>query len=279
MPVHQRQPVLRGLTSQVLSDDRELAAVIPQSRRAEAVRRCSAAGLVVWPGPWNRAPLFRMTQGLGALVLRGLVARSITVADRRGVELLGPGDLIALPEGGDDLALLALDETWDVLDPLRVALLDARFVEQALAGYPELIGALLARVERQTNRVAINLAIVHHQRVDVRILCLLWDLAGRWGRPQGTGMLVPFGLRHTMLADLVAARRQAVTTALGSLGSRGLVTRTPEGWLLHREEWHDLRDRGVLHTRHEGQHTHPSRGRRRSSAVPRRIDTADQGAA
>ena len=279
LPVQQRPPVLRALNCLVLSEDRELAGVVPQPRRAEAVRRCSAAALAVRPGRWNGAALSRTAQGVGALVLSGLVARCITVADKRGIELFGPGDLIALPEDGGDLALLAIDETWDVLDPLRVALLDARFVEQALARYPELIGALLARLERQTNRVAINLAVVHHLRVDVRVLCLLWGLAGRWGRPQGTGMLVPFGLRHAMLADLVAARRQAVTTALGSLVGRGLVTRTAEGWLLDRDEWRDLCDRGVLHTRHEGQRAHASRGRRRSSVVPRRIDTSDQGAA
>ena len=154
------------------------------------------------------------------------MARGITVADRRSIELFGPGDVIARPEDEGDLALLAIDETWDVLDPLRVALLDARFVEQALARHPELIGAVLARFERQTNRVAINLAIVHHQRVDVRVLRLLWGLAGRWGRLHGNGMLVPFRLRHAMLADLVAARRQAVTTALGSL-SVGTIRNPP----------------------------------------------------
>jgi CRP-like cAMP-binding protein len=79
------------------------------------------------------------------------------------------------------------------------------------------------------------MAIVHHARVDVRLHMLFWHLAARWGRVRGDGVTVPLRLTHTVLADLVAARRPTVTTALSELGRQGLVRSVDEGWLLAGE--------------------------------------------
>jgi hypothetical protein len=43
---------------------------------------------------------------------------------------------------------------------------------------------------------------------------------------------MPLRLTHTVLADLVAARRPTVTSALSDLSKRGLVRAMDEGWLL-----------------------------------------------
>jgi CRP-like cAMP-binding protein len=61
---------------------------------------------------------------------------------------------------------------------------------------------------------------------------LLWHLASRWGRVRGDGVTVPIKLTHSVLADLVAARRPTVTTALSELSKRGAVQPVTEGWLL-----------------------------------------------
>ena len=45
-------------------------------------------------------------------------------------------------------------------------------------------------------------------------------------------MLLPLRLTHSVLADLVAARRPTVTSALSDLSRRGLVRSMDEGWLL-----------------------------------------------
>jgi CRP-like cAMP-binding protein len=47
-------------------------------------------------------------------------------------------------------------------------------------------------------------------------------------------------LTHTVLADLVAARRPTVTSALGELTRRGLVRSVDEGWLLSGEPPREL---------------------------------------
>jgi CRP-like cAMP-binding protein len=79
------------------------------------------------------------------------------------------------------------------------------------------------------------MAIVHHARVDVRLHMLFWHLAARWGRVRGDGVTVPLRLTHTVLADLVAARRPTVTTALSELSRQGLVRSVDDGWLLSGE--------------------------------------------
>ena len=61
------------------------------------------------------------------------------------------------------------------------------------------------------------MAIVHQARVDVRLHMLLWHLAARWGRVRSDGTVLRLRLTHAVLADLVAARRPTVTTALSDL--------------------------------------------------------------
>jgi CRP-like cAMP-binding protein len=120
---------------------------------------------------------------------------------------------------------------WRVLEPARLAVLDEQFARVA-GRYPQLVARLMARTVQRSRHLAVNLAIVHHARVDVRLHLLLWHLAGRWGRVRGDGVTVPIRLTHAVLADLVAARRPTVTSALTDLGRQGLVRPVDEGWLL-----------------------------------------------
>jgi CRP/FNR family transcriptional regulator, cyclic AMP receptor protein len=61
---------------------------------------------------------------------------------------------------------------------------------------------------------------------------VLWHLADRWGyvRPEGT--ILPLRLTHDVLADLVAAQRPTVSSALSQLTTNELVRLGREGWLL-----------------------------------------------
>jgi hypothetical protein len=61
---------------------------------------------------------------------------------------------------------------------------------------------------------------------------LFWHLAERWGRVRPEGVILPLGLTHSVLADLVAARRPTVTTSLTELARQQLVTPAVGGWLL-----------------------------------------------
>ena len=60
----------------------------------------------------------------------------------------------------------------------------------------------------------------------------MWHLAGRWGRVRTDGVFLPLKLTHALLADLVAARRPTVTSALSDLSRRGVLRQADDGWLL-----------------------------------------------
>ena len=123
--------------------------------------------------------------------------------------------------------------------PTRLAALDCGF-EQRLVQYPELARSLVGRAIQRSKNLAVNMAIVHQARVDVRLHMLLWHLAARWGRVRSDGTVLRLRLTHTVLADLVAARRPTVTTALSELTRRGLVRTDGETWVLPGEAPSDL---------------------------------------
>ena len=81
--------------------------------------------------------------------------------------------------------------------------------------------------------LAVNMAIVHHPRVETRVHMLLWHFADRWGTVRRDGVLLPLTLTHALLADLVAAQRPTVSAAIGVLAREGRVERVEGGWLLY----------------------------------------------
>jgi CRP-like cAMP-binding protein len=118
-----------------------------------------------------------------------------------------------------------------VLEPVRLAVLDEGFLP-CLARYPELAGELLARATARSRNLSVQLAIVHQARVDVRLHMLFWHLASRWGRVRADGTVLPMRLTHATLADLVAARRPTVTSALSRLAKERLARFDGEVWVL-----------------------------------------------
>ena len=225
----------------VLREDPELAEAIPAARRRQAIEECTAPEIYLPAGrPPARAGSL-IGRGLGLLVLEGLFVRRVGIDGRFGAELLGEGDLLRPSRGEFDSPMLPLETGWLVPVPARMALLDEEFV-QRLARYPELAPALVARAMQRSRNLAVNMAIVHQARVDVRLRMLLWHLAGRWGRVRSDATVVPLRLTHTLLADLVAARRPTVTTALSDLSRRGLVASHGDAWMLFGEAPVELLD-------------------------------------
>jgi CRP/FNR family transcriptional regulator, cyclic AMP receptor protein len=93
--------------------------------------------------------------------------------------------------------------------------------------------ALLERWAGRTRRLAVLQTISQLNRVDRRVLTLLWHLAERWGRVTPDGVLVPLALSHRMLGQLVGARRPTISTALGELIRAAELIRGPDGtWIL-----------------------------------------------
>lgn len=214
----------------VLREDPDLADTIPPGERGLATEALVAREIRMQPGTWP-AHRVALDDGIGLLVLEGVILHRVAIDDRCGAELIGEGDVVRPLQSEPEPAGLRPAIEWQVLERTRLAVLDERFARQ-LASFPPVAGRLFARAAIRARRLAVNLAIVHQARVDVRLRLLLWHLAGRWGKVRPDGVLVPLHLTHAVLADLVAARRPTVTSALARLGRRELVWAIDEGWLL-----------------------------------------------
>jgi CRP/FNR family transcriptional regulator, cyclic AMP receptor protein len=230
--------VVSSSVCHVLREDPELADAIPADRRGQAVEDCTAPELSLQPGRWGGRGSLGYRGGIGVLVLRGLMIRRVGIEGRFGAELIGEGDLLR-PNEESVSPLLPITTDWSIVLPTRVAALDLSF-EKHLAQYPELARCLIARALQRSKNMSVNMAIVHQARVDVRLHMLLWHLAARWGRVRSDGTVLRLRLTHAVLADLVAARRPTVTTALSDLSRRGVLRTDGETWVLSGEAPRDL---------------------------------------
>jgi hypothetical protein len=224
----------------VLREDKDLAEAVAPERREAAIERCTASEVRVPLGAGVEDSTLR--SGVGLLVLSGLLVRRVGIDGRFGAELLGEGDLLRPWQWESDSATLPLELGWSIVEPVRLALLDDEFARRCIASYPELVSPLVARAMQRARNFAVNMAIVHQARVDSRLHMLLWHLAGRWGRVRTDGTVVPFRLTHSLLADLVAARRPTVTSAMSELARRGLVRPQGGAWMLFGEPPGELLD-------------------------------------
>ncbi|MDP8942646.1 MAG: Crp/Fnr family transcriptional regulator [Actinomycetota bacterium] len=218
----------------MLDADPDLAHALAPQELAVARRYAVAEVIRLEPGTWRPAEDCAGEPGmLGLLLLDGLLTRDVVLGGRRCTELLGEGDLLR-PWDFNDAASAAVpsESEWCVLEPSRLAVLGHR-VTRIVGHWPELTSAFVSRTLRRSRGLALQLAIDHVRRVDVRTLLMLWHLADRWGKVGPEGVIVPLRLTHQTLANLTGARRPSVTTALSQLVRLGAVRRRPDGsWLL-----------------------------------------------
>jgi CRP-like cAMP-binding protein len=179
---------------------------------------------------WSRAG-DDLGDGTGLLILEGLLLRRVSVRGRSGAELLGRGDLVRPWQADDGGVLSRRPAAWRALQFTRLAVLDDRVLTR-LARHPAIIRCLLERSVERSQRLAVNMAIVHHPRVEIRLQMLFWHLADRWGRVRDGQTILPVRLTHTVLADLVVAQRPTVSSALSDLAAREILLPVTDGWLL-----------------------------------------------
>lgn len=220
-------------TIDVLGEDAELAVGLEGERSAHA-RRCAPAGaLDLRPGMWQAADQADLARGgYGLLLMQGLLVRRVGRDGRFGAELLAPGDLLRPWEHDGEASTVPFETAWRVLVPVRLAVLDFPWVRR-MAPFPEVGAELMGRALDRSRRLAVNMAIAQHPRLEVRLHVLLWHLADRMGRVHSDGVHLALPITHETLGHLVAARRPSVSVALGQLSQRGLVDRNGEGWVLH----------------------------------------------
>ncbi|HUA03646.1 MAG TPA: Crp/Fnr family transcriptional regulator [Solirubrobacteraceae bacterium] len=216
----------------MLAEDVDLADALSPARRSQAIEHCLAPAIALPRGRWEGQRTDMTPDGIGLLVLRGLLIRRVSIEGRFGAELLGQGDLLRPWQGEGAQSTLSRITGWRVLEQARIAVLD-KYAAVRLARYPELTGRLVAKALERSRSLAAATAIAQHTRVEVRLHMLFWHLADRWGRVRPGGVVVPLRLTHAILADLVSARRPTVSNGLSELARQGLVERVGREWLLH----------------------------------------------
>jgi CRP/FNR family transcriptional regulator, cyclic AMP receptor protein len=252
------RPESIALYTYLLDADGELADEFDVRARIAARQLATARVLGVGAGECELGPWFEAARdGLGLLILEGLLALETRVGDRTAAELVGPGDLLQ-PSGPAADQLLARTCGWRVLSPARLALLDGEFADR-VRPFPQITRALLRRACRRPVELDVLRAITSQPRLEVRLVLLLWHLATRWGRVEPAGVRLSLPLTHRLLGQLVAAERPSISHALKRLAQAGLVTGTADDLHLHDSLEYALQEladrapllpaRGVAHSR------------------------------
>jgi len=223
-----------GGVAHVLEQDPELGERLNIEEFGLASQAAIARVETIASGQWDEPDEpGRYRDGFGLLVLEGVLARRVRLERFECTELLGQGDLLR-PWTFDAAALSSIPSrvTWNVLEPVRMAVLDRRYAT-ATARWPELTAALMDRIIQRARYLAFQLAVGHLVRVDSRLLVILWHYADRWGRMTKDGAVLTMPLTHGVLAGIIGARRPSVTTALGRLEQEGRLERRADGsWLM-----------------------------------------------
>jgi CRP/FNR family transcriptional regulator, cyclic AMP receptor protein len=256
-PFFERAHVADDRMIRLIDEDPDLFKALPARARHEAGARAVATVKELQRGCWDgqAAAGCDGSSLFGLLVLDGLLIRSVSVSVGREPrsELVGPGDLMRPWEHEGDTASMPFAADWRVLEPTRLAILDARCLAVACR-WPALVPAILGRAVRRSHDLALQLAISDVRHIHQRLLLFFWHLADRWGTVSADGVAVPTRLTHEVIAQLVGAQRPTVTTALQALSRTGLLTRRADRtWLLaHRGRGMGgsaPRDRGLLRPR------------------------------
>ena len=130
----------------LLKADPDLASLLAEPRRSDAERRLLVSTHRLGVGPWDVSRLSGASADhIGLLVLDGVIARELIVADHVSAELLGPGDLLRPWQAASKSELLPVDAEWSVLSPSTLAVLDRRFAAE-VSQYPEVTAALFDRL-------------------------------------------------------------------------------------------------------------------------------------
>jgi CRP-like cAMP-binding protein len=220
----------------LLDLDPDLGRLLPPERVEEARAAFGVRVSVIRRGAWDCDRLSAAhPEHLALLIVDGVIAREVLLADTTSIELLGSGDVLR-PWCRDDESSLSRHEIrWTARTDARAAVLE-RHLARRLTRFPEVNAVILERVIQRAHRLALTQAISQLNGVDRRLLALFWHLAERWGRMTPSGIAVGLALSHRELGQLVGARRPTVSTALGALAERGELVRRADGrWLLTGE--------------------------------------------
>jgi CRP/FNR family cyclic AMP-dependent transcriptional regulator len=237
-----RMTFREGPAIRLLEAQPDLRHGLDAEQAAAATARVVARTVQLRAGDWtpSTARGGRRDQ-LALLVIDGILSRTVTLAGRTVVELLGDEDLVRPWDNHVEPTSVPAEITWTVLRPTQLAVLDAGFAAR-IGPWPAISASLLSRAVDRSRWLVRHLAILDQPRLDVRLVLLFWELADRWGTVAPHGVSVPLPLTHQTLGRIIRAQRPSVTAALKELREHGFLRREPDGtWVIHGDPCEQLR--------------------------------------
>jgi CRP/FNR family cyclic AMP-dependent transcriptional regulator len=219
----------------LLRVDPDVGRGLSHDELARAERRLRVRQITVDPGDWT--PFEDSgADGLGLLLVRGILKRTLAVAGLPCTEILSAGDIVRPVATVDDSERSRGRPAWSAIDPISLAVLDEAFID-ACRPWPSILASIVGRViERGHWRTSIRSAIAQTRRIDDRVLMLFWHFSQRWGTVRPDGVHMALGVTHETIGQIVGATRSSVTIAIGRLERRGLLSRPADCiWILHGE--------------------------------------------
>jgi CRP-like cAMP-binding protein len=221
---------LTDLAVDLLDTDPDLGEGVADADRQRLNGLLRVRQLTVETGCWEPP---RLEPGsLGLLVCEGLMMRRVSFGPASSAELLGPGDILRPAERDLIPEVVPHSTGWRVVAAAKVAVIDRR-ATAIIGRFPELSAAIAARLVRRSRCLAYLMAAQHFRRVNDALLATLWHIAAMWGKVTVVGVLLPFDLTHTTLAEIVGAQRPTTTVAIHKLEAQGRLRREASGrWVL-----------------------------------------------
>jgi len=144
----------------------------------------------------------------------------------------GKQAILAFVEPGELFGELAIiepgqqrEEYAETVEPSTLLMIPADEIQRLVEEHPQvslrvtkLIGLRRRRIERRLKYLLFN------SNRD-RLVHLLLELAGQYGRPADRGVDLGIKLSHQDLANLIGSTRETVSVLLGRLASQGYLTR------------------------------------------------------
>jgi CRP/FNR family transcriptional regulator, cyclic AMP receptor protein len=208
------------------SGEPDLAEVLSDEQRADAEGFCLPVAPVDKGA--DVGGLLEESDAFGAIVLEGMLIRALQIAEDPTLRLIGPGSFVPqhpprpMPVVGTRLFVPV---------PTRLVLLGEQLLIAARR-WPWIVASLPARMLEHSERLATQLAICQLQRVEDRVIALMWLLAEVWGRVTPAGIRLPVSLSHEVLDGPVGARRPTVTLDVRKSAERGSLIRHEDEWLI-----------------------------------------------
>jgi len=135
----------------------------------------------------------------------------------------GKQAILAFIEPGELFGELALvedsdrDEHAETMAESTVVLLPRDVISELMAQSPELALGITKLIGLRRRRIERRLKTLLFRSNRERLIHLLLDLAGQYGRATPEGVLLAIRLSHQDLAAIIGATRETVTTLLGEL--------------------------------------------------------------